>query len=104
MFNLLKRLLGAARLGKTTPEPVQTRDRLFPKRYDPIGTDEDGYPIYSRKDMLEVPEAAMAVRREAVRREAEERAQRLAQERAELAAVVDTVTTEDLPAARRRRL
>ncbi|AOZ05889.1 hypothetical protein [Cupriavidus malaysiensis] len=103
MLDLLKRVLGAARLGKTAPEPAQTRVRLFPKRYDPIGTDEDGYPIYSREDMEELFGGILAERLEAVRLEAEERARRLAQERAELAAVVDTVTTE-LPAARRRRL
>lgn len=102
MLNLLKRVLRAVRPGKTEPEPA--RARRFPKRYEPMGIDEDGYPVYSREDMLEMLEEALAVRREAVRLEAEERAKRLALEQAELNAVAEDAVTEPLLTVKRRRL
>lgn len=102
MLNLLKRVLRAVRPRQPDPEPA--RVRRFPKRYEPIGTDEDGYPVYSRESMREILMEALAVRREAERREAEAQVQRLAQEQAELRAVADEAAPIQEQGRARRRL
>lgn len=67
---LLKRVLRAVRPSRPAPEPAPepATVRRYPKRCEPIGTDEYGDPIYSREDMgrlREILKEGIAVRREA---------------------------------------